>query len=147
MLRPALAVVVLVLTLTLVGCSKGETSAPCEVDGDCKGDLECTPARAPLSAAGSICSLECDADDECEGGLCLGSTCVRECTLSAPDCPEGSVCANWVIEISDPISGEPKGSELLGTFCVLPCRSHEDCTDADYPYCPSSGGPCASAMQ
>lgn len=121
-------------------------SSPCEGEGDCGRGLECIEARAPLSAAGLMCSIACDAEAECDGGRCLGSTCVRECDISAADCPDGSVCANWVTETTDPMTGEPNGSEVLGTFCVLPCFAQEDCTDPDYPYCPAPGGPCSDAM-
>jgi len=113
----------------LMACRGQEFGAPCDDNDDCERKLECRPTEdAPQSAVGQVCSEECDENSEC---ACWGGTCVRECEVTAPDCPDGSICA--VLE--SPFEG-PR------SYCVLPCASADECR-LPYPYCPEVGGPCS----
>jgi len=117
----------LLTVFCLAACRGEEFGAPCEADEDCERKLDCRDAEAaPQTAAGQMCSESCDAESDCE---CWGGTCVRECDVTAPDCPEGSICAVSTIFVSQ-------------GYCVLPCASDADCSTL-YPFCPEPGGPCS----
>ena len=121
------------LLLLLAACAKGELSSPCEEDKDCERGLECLGDGVRPGVVGQHCSAFCANDAECGDGVCLNSTfCARVCDSTAPDCPEGTVCA-----------GLSSGST---SYCVLPCFSDEDCKDTGLPFCPTPGGACSDAM-
>jgi len=99
--------------------------------------LECRTAEsAPQSADGQTCSQACGEEtDYCSAAAheaeCWGGSCVRECEVTAPDCPDGTICA---VLTSAP--------ETLG-YCVLACMTADDCGGV-FMYCPQPGGPCTS---
>ena len=122
----------LLLTICLAACGRQEFGAPCEVDDDCERKLECRAESAPQSADGQTCSQACGEEtDYCSAAECWGGSCVRECEVTAPDCPDGTICA--VLTSISP----PRG------YCVLPCMTADDCGGV-FMYCPQPGGPCTS---
>ena len=124
------ALLFFLLTICLAACQRQEYGAPCDADDDCERKLECRSAESvPQSAMGQMCSEACENDDDCN---CWYGTCVRECEVTASDCPDGTICAVLTAEFSV----IPQG------YCVLPCLSPQDC-DGDAPYCPQPGGPCS----
>ena len=122
---------VFLLAIALAACQRQEYGAPCDADDDCERKLDCRSAEAaPQSASGQTCSEACDAETDCS---CWGGTCVRECEVTASDCPDGTICA----VLSAPVFGIADG------YCVLPCMSADDC-NPPFSYCPAPGGPCSS---
>lgn len=127
-----LARTVFLLTICLAACRGQEFGAPCDADDDCERKLECRSTQdAPQSALGQVCSEACEAGPDCS---CYFGTCVRDCEVTAPDCPDGTICA--VLTSSSSLYP-------ADAYCVLPCMSADDC-GVFYPYCPEPGGPCSA---
>ena len=102
----------------LFGCSKKDIGEPCAEPSECEHEWCLTAAFA--NSERDACSKPCDSDADCpELGICFsGGTCVPGCT-SQGDCPDETVC--------------------VGGYCVVECRSDDDCVNAT---CPAPGQVC-----
>ena len=80
-----------------IGCIDDPDCTPCGHDGNCTDDCALPDADCPTSGLGEICQ----ADSQCESGLCVfwqADTHYRFCSMPCGDdggaCPEGMSCQN-----------------------------------------------------
>lgn len=119
---------------------------------ECTSNAQCgARARCMLEYAGGLCTRACSNDSQCEGGVCIASTCLPGCTLGGSECSPSRVC---VFESSSrlqrraclpscatpPPAGEP--SCTAGRQCNPYTRFGECTTFTHDPNLGENGAPC-----
>jgi len=121
-------------------------AGPCADDTQCAGGGTCV---SPDEVPNGFCRVDCNSDDDCNGGACLpsgdGSICFERC---APGCREGWTCLDVTDENGAPVvsicqvdcreNGCGRGQvcnedsglcEAGPTPCPYPCAQGETCTE------------------
>lgn len=110
------------------GCIDDPDCEPCGPDGTCTSDCPLPDPDCPTSALGEICQ----ADTQCESGLCVFWTgdphtkfCSRECDMGADDCPGEMVCKS-VTPFGDICYFDEPPPGVIGDSCDVPtdCGSY-----------------------
>lgn len=106
-------------TCAPIGCIDDPDCTPCGPNGECTDGCALPDPDCPTSALGEICQ----ADSQCEEGLCVFwqgdfnyRFCSVECDVSNPSCPDGMTCKN-VQPFGDVCYFEDEPPGVLGDSC------------------------------
>jgi len=111
-----------------IGCTDDPDCEPCGAEGTCTDDCPLPDPDCPTSKIGEICQ----ADTQCESGLCVSWSgdrqsrfCTRECDAASDDCPAGMSCQN-ISPYGDICYYDDDPPGVLGDDCEVPtdCGSY-----------------------
>lgn len=141
-----------------LACVNGLCIAGCDFSYECGAGNICingacvpgcdamTPCAAGYTCVNGGCVVDpknpqCDAQDPCPAGVCVGGLCTTDCKVNA-DCGPGKLCDNKTHACIDDPSPQPVCSQtvkctgvgqvcLNDGYCHYPCNSVNDCKIID----------------